>query len=324
MLLTEFYRAIYLPDRHPQPNQKLTREKYLSELAKFEREAARLLQRPPQLADLSNDLLKLVMCRLVEAGQSVATANCLRRHVASVWRAAHQRGLAAASCTTKPYREERRAPVALLPEECQAILTAIDRLPGRLTKRPGSPEAAIFFRALFLFQYATGTRISATLAIPTANYDWQRGLVKVPAYHQKQRADEVKDLLPSSRTALGELAPDTRGLTLLFGDWPYGVRPLLKRFKRLFVAAGLFASVEAIPKRLYGWHVLRKTFGSHVARRAGKHVACELLGHSAVSVTERYLDPRMSDRPRVCELLDDPFAVRATELMVVAADAAAG
>jgi integrase len=317
--LLEFYEQVYIPARYPNPRQHRTRETCRGELRKFDREAAALLGCSPPLAALNAELLTQVMYRLVSRGQSPATANKLLAHVKCVWLFARKRKLLAAECDCEPYPTDRRAPVAFTAAEMQAVLAAIDRLPGPLT-RSSSVSAAVFHRALWLFLYSTGARLGVTLKIPTANFNAERGLVTLPAAFQKHHCEQVLDLLDSSLAALVELGPGRRGIPLLFGDWPYRENPLRERFKAIQRLAGV-----PVAKRISGPHKLRKTLATDLAAVSGKHAACERLGHSHVRVTERfYLDPTMSTSANVRGVIADPFALRSTELTLVAVEAAAG
>lgn len=305
MNVTAWFAAEFVPDRLPGAAHAATRKTYLVQLGKFERHAAAQLGRPATVADFSDGLLKGAMAAVIAEGRTAATANKLYRHIKAVWGLAHDRGLVERRCKTKPYREERRDPEAWRPEEVDRLIDAAGRAAGKV----GAVPAGVWWPALLLFELSTGVRITATMRTPLANLDLERGEVLVPAWAQKQRADQRFDLLPGAVAALRRLAPWERRLATIFGDWtkdPGGHWNTLRRgLRRLMVAAGLYASLREIPPGKHAFHKLRKTFATRIAAAGGKHVACELLGHSGLAVTERYLDPRQLERPRVTELIAD-------------------
>ena len=65
------------------------------------------------------------------------------------------------------------------------------------------------------------------------------------------------------------------------------------------------AGIPNDPKHKF--HCLRRTLGSELKAKGGLGIAKEILGHSAESVTLRYIDPRYESRPQVPELVPDPL-----------------
>ncbi len=283
-LVLDYLKLCYFPDRLAGDAHTQSRDAYLQQIAKLDRHfrawlaLRNLPPRPVAIGDLCDEVVKFAMAREVESpaeggqGNSPATANKLYRHVKSVW--AHAAGsedaggpmLVKRICRSKPYREVKREPRAWLPEEIQQIIAAALTMPGLVGDvaplSGGAPRwtfsgprpyadvaAADFWSALLLVKLSTGGRISATMQIPTSNWDPQRAQLLVPGEKQKQRADQVFDLLASANDALLKLAPADRGLPTLFADWPFDTdrswRSLRYHHSILLVRSGLFASPDA-------------------------------------------------------------------------------
>lgn len=335
MSALDYFRLAYVPDRLPGGGHRTTRAEYESQLAKLERYHTRWLAtlgeapRPLVLADLSDQLLKFAMQADVEAGNSASTANKLYRHIKAIGDHAWGADLAP-RIRSKRYKELKREPRAWLPEEVAAIVQAAMVLPGLVGDTPalvgegvvtrcraarpfGEVAARVYWTAFVLTKLSLGVRISAHMAIPTQQLDLARGQLLVPAPTQKQRADQVFDLLPSAVEALAALAPAARGLPTLFADWPFdqreGWRALRRHHEVLLVRAGLFASIAEV-SRADHFHKYRKTVATEIAAQKGVDAARVYLGHSSVQVTERYLDARRLARVKISEVLTDPLPPR--------------
>ena len=303
----EFFNRSYVPERLPDPSKQASRETYRTEIRNLDRFANESLGRSCRVGDLCDELLAGAMSSQLNAGRKPATANKLFRHIKSIWCFARDhRDVPLPPCRLKPLKEERREPEAWFPSDLAAIVEAASRRRGTV----GSVQASVFWKAVVMVQISTGIRIRAQLSLPVSDYDRDRQELRAPAELQKQRRDQWMQLLPSAAESLEALAPWDRGLPTLFGDWPFdgGGRPdcLRRHLKKLLVEAGLYSSVKEIPPYRHTWHKFRRSFATQVAASAGKDTARELLGHSTLSVTERYLDRRQLPRPSVTELIADP------------------
>lgn len=291
--IAEYYRRTYQPDRHATPKQASTRKQFECDLRTFDKAFRfRLAEqgsklRSPRLSDLSDELLKHAMKFQVDRGRAVDTANKLYRTICAVWRHAWDQGLVVAPPRTKKYREAAREPQAWSLEEMLAIITAAEQLDGHV----GAALAKVFFPAYCWCTYAIGSRQSVTLATPTANFDEQRGAILLPAELQKQHADQWMELIPEAAAAIAKLHSRARGLERLFGDWTYSITYFNKRLRRIIVAAGLRERIEDVTR----WdlsHKFRRTFATHACAASDEETVRQLLGHSHISVTRRYLDKR--------------------------------
>jgi integrase len=246
-----------------------------------------LALRGPRLSDLSDELLKHAMKFQVDRGRSTDTANKLYRTICAVWRHAWDQGLVVAPPRTKKYREAAREPQAWSLEEMLAIITAAEQLDGHV----GAALAKVFFPAYCWCTYAIGSRQSVTLATPTANFDEQRGAILLPAELQKQHADQWMELIPEAAEAIARLQSRQRGLERLFGDWTFSITYFNKRLRRIIVAAGLRSTPQEVTRRDLS-HKFRRTFATHACAASDEETVRQLLGHSHISVTRRYLDKR--------------------------------
>lgn len=183
----------------------------------------------------------------------------------------------------EPANKGRKFPAEILTaEECYALLDACGRGPaGRRN------------RALITVMWRSGLRCAEALALEPKDIDLEAGRIQV--LHGKGDKRRVVAIDPAAAAILEQwgrerrrlkistrkpyfcvIASPTRGEKL--GD-AY-VRELLKR---LAVKAG-------IEKRVHP-HGLRHTYAAWLAeQRVPAHHIRRMLGHSSLSVTERYLD----------------------------------
>lgn len=292
--VAEFFATSYRPSRNL---RSPTVAQYEVQIRHLDRQ----LGRRARISDLSDELICATMSALMTRGDDAQTANKVRLHINSIWRLAEERELLQKRPRNKKYRVDLRAPIAWLPEEKQLMIDTAMRLEHYV----GDVPAAHWWLTILLFQLCTGLRIGASFCVPTANLDLNGGLVQVPATHQKHRCDQTLDLWPGLVHWLRELRLAERGVETIFGDWPSGIRCWNDHFADLYVQAGWFKSREAVPRE-YKSHILRKTLASEIFAQAGIEAARERLGHSTITVTLRYIDPRYTRQVRIGELVPDP------------------
>lgn len=296
--LRQFFRAHYLPAHNLRPASVTQYEVQINHVDRH-------VGRPARLDDLSDELLYAIMQRLVAGGDGATTANKLRLHINALWRSAEELGLVDRLPRNKRYRVDLDVPVALMPEELDAILAAA----GERTGFVGDVPAGQWWLTAVLFYYDLGARKSATFAVPTANLDLARGEVLLPPELQKQRRGQRLDLHAGVVRWLRELRLAERKVATVLGDWPYTIRCFTDHFAELFVEIGMFPTGEAVP-RAYKLHILRKTLASQIYAAEGIEAARERLGHSSTTVTWRYIDPRYSRKMRISEIVRDPSPAR--------------
>lgn len=268
----------------------------------FFREVHPDANRSVEIGDLSADLISGGAGWLVKRGRQPATANRFIRHVSALWRFAAEDE--SVHHIIKPlkklvkHKEPKRIPEAWSPDEFARLITESAQIPGQV----GRVSAGLWWPCLLLTAYWTGARISAIMHLPTECVDLNRGEIRFPAETQKQYADQSFDLPVDVVEMLRKLNPASRGLSTFFGDWPYDRggaqwRILGNHFSRILTAAGLKTG------RRYKFHCIRRTFATQITAAEGINVAQMMLGHSSVSTTARYIDPRFIKRPKASSIL---------------------
>jgi site-specific recombinase XerD len=165
-------------------------------------------------------------------------------------------------------RREVKLPVVLSAEEVAAFLAALPNLK---------------YRVIATTAYATGLRISETLALQPADIDAKRMMVHVR--DGKGNKERYVMLSPKLLTILREYYKTYRPKTWLFPGGKAG-QPLTKRT----VARAFRAARRALPgdKKITP-HTMRHTFATHLLD-AGVNIRIiqMLLGHGSLRSTARY------------------------------------
>lgn len=295
MKLSAFFDEFYLPLKLIAARETTVTD-YRLQVRKFHDYIGRV----PTLDDLNDRAVALAMREAISAGRSPATANKLRRTILAMWRQAHELGKVDTLPRVRSARESKRVPDAWTAEQVAKIMGAAKQESRQVGDVPGP----VFWTALLWFIYNTGVRITAVMETPCNAVDLSSRLAVVPAEVQKQRADQVFQLLPETVDALRELGIHRQGC--LFDCWPYDRTvvqwpSLTLNYRRILSRAGLPVGATQM------FHKLRRTTASYVAARLGRSAATKLLGHSCESVTARYLDPRlMGDVVPVADCLPRP------------------
>jgi integrase len=334
LLISEFYETAYRPARHPGDEHRATVSEFRTQINNLNRliqfplwcevydnparglplEAVyqqfqwwlRRCDQPTawlSVEDYSDRLIVDAMHFLVEVGRERITANKVRLQNNAIWRFAKSRGLIATEPQNENYRINLDQPLALLPDELDRVLIAAAARPGMVGEIP----AGIWWPRALWFVFSSGVRITAAFGIPSKNLDLVRGEVLVPAWAQKNRREQRLDLFPNVVEMLRDLRLVERRISTVLGDWSLTINQMRRHYKEILVAADIgYGRVEDVPSSLL-FHCLRKTLASMLCEKAGLHVACDRLGHSSVSVTRRYWDPRYGAAPSIAEILPNPL-----------------
>lgn len=230
--------------------------------------------------------------------------NCKRRNILAVWRLAYRRKTPDGQRLVKELpeiarlRENKRLPVAWSIEELSKLLMRAQREQGFV----GTIPAGKWWTSLLLMLYYTGIRITAALQVCREDVDLSPdgGFILVRAEHQKQKADQTFKVPSDCARAMLDVIGTRRGVIFV---WPGYRRRMDVIFRRMIEDAGLQPGDGACGL----FHKLRKTSGTHIAAKLGRAAACDHLGHSAMSVTERYLDPRFIQNIRAGDVLPTPI-----------------
>jgi len=272
MLLQEFFDTIYTPLKL-RGRSKETVRLYRLSLQSFDR----TLGRGATLGDLSDINLARHLQRLAVNGRAAATINKDRAQILAIWRFACQRNYLSIWPNVPQEIEPKRTPVAWLPEELDSLYRAIKSEEGYI----GAVKAAHYWEAIFLVILDTAERIGAIRQL-----EWhhlQGEWLTVPAELRKgKRRDRQYRLSGETVEAIARMKHDKPKIF----HWPLNKYFLWNKWKYIVERAGLTSG------RTRMFHCLRRTVAS----------ACDSVGvnpqavldHKDRSVTEMYLDPRIS------------------------------
>jgi integrase len=190
-------------------------------------------------------------------------------------------------------RQPKRNPKAWWAKDVESILKVCQGLKGRV----GSIPASQWWIALVLVIYNTSCRLRAARELRWSDVHLDENWMLMDADTQKHYADQVKQLLPSTKAALLAIASPQR--TLVF-PYPWRSKRIWEDWRAIVAAAGL----EVGPKS--GFHRLRRTHATILADRIGIDAARESLGHSDVAMTMRYVDDsKLTNKARSVNSLPD-------------------
>jgi site-specific recombinase XerD len=289
--IREFFETVYRPMRLVGAS-KVTILDYQSRLNVFEDFTG-----PGFAVSKIDDTILSAFCQdRLGKGVKADTVNGYLRVLFAVIAFARRKKLTDYEPCVSALKTKKREPECWTLEEMKRILEAASNMPGMV----GTVPAGQWWKALILFVYNCGTRISATMAVPSNLLNLETGYVLVPAEVQKQRADQRFDLLPETIRALKAIDPFRN--ECIFDDWPFDrTQP---QFKALNNGLKCILRQAGLPcTRFDMWHKIRRTFATMTTIHAGKAFASEMLGHSCMRITEAYLDKRLLDRPSIREAL---------------------
>lgn len=228
----------------------------------------------------------------IAARKSPATANTKRAEMLALAKLAWKKRLIDDQIRdVEKVRVPKRTPRAWTIEEFSTLL----KIAAAETGRIGDMDAGTFWPLLLLIIYDTGLRVSAALALKSA--DLSPPYVLARAETQKQRADQLLALHPETLELLLSTNPQLRDRLL---PSSLSLHRLHDHLRRLLKAAGLPSGRRDL------FHKIRRTSATYLCRAAGKAAATEHLGHSDGSVTERYLDPALLERVQAADVLPRP------------------
>lgn len=297
MTLIEFVTQFYLPTLHASPRSK---EQILSAIRQLniQRQSETLTE------DLSERMLLDMLQSLRDRNKSPATIKRRRGHLMSVWRYAYRKG----RTQHNPWQADipiprgyKRKPMAWSVEQMNLMLEQARHVQFRMER----PFCGKCWRALLQLLYYTGLRIAAVLQLKRS--DLRGHILIVPAEIQKDSEDQIFRLpgdLVNQLLALPRPQQVINGrlLSELLIPWPWrldGCQKILNRY--ILKPAGLPND------RRLKFHAIRRTVATIVAAKKGKEAARDILGHSDVATTERYLaDPMLvhPDLPRRLSPMD--------------------
>jgi len=183
--------------------------------------------------------------------------------------------------------------------DVMAVAESLDR--ARLA------AATPWWRALLLVGYYTLQRRRALFEIPVDNVDLEQGWIDFPPSGNKTsvgpRCRIGADCVVALRPHLVDAHP------LVFRRPP----DLHRQFRALLKAA----NVRPSQRHNGQFHKLRRTGVTHTCARGGLAVICDLLGHSSIYLTLRYIDhtqlPAHDTNRLLPQLLDRVPPIERTE-----------
>ncbi len=167
----------------------------------------------------------------------------------------------------KPFREAQPRSRVLTDEEFGKVIEAFEAIPD------------VYARAAFVLLMDTGTRKSEVLTARWDDLDLGAALWRLP--DTKSGRPQFVPLAPSTVAYLKDVPR--------VGEWLIPGRSSDKHRENLRNSWTAVRRAANIPDVTI--HDLRRTFGLHIARKAGLHIASKLLRHSDIRVTERVYAP---------------------------------
>jgi integrase len=277
-----------------------TRRLTLNALDHFER-----IARPKKLATIKTQTIDAFKAkRRAEPGQregelvSPATVNKELRHLRAVLRKALKWKYLPEMPDFEFVREPRKLPTYVTGEHFAAIYGACDKaqMPEAMPF-----QAAEWWRALLVFAYMTGWRISELLALRRDDLDLEAGEAVTRAADNKGGRDERVKLHP---VVLEHLRRLPHFGPMVF-PWNHNRRTLWTEFLRIQQAATVKnAKGEEEPLHLacheqhehtaychvYGFHDLRRAFATMNADRLTADALQALMRHKSYQTTQRYIN----------------------------------
>lgn len=196
---------------------------------------------------------------------------------------------------------ERESPDAWTLEEMRRIIAAADD----------------WWRALLLLGYWTLQRKRALFGLPIRNVDLESGMVEFPASAIKNRGGlrckVGDDAIAAIKKILVHCTKKQVHCSTNLFTWAHDQHTLNLQFDALLDAARVPRSRR---KKLNKFHKLRRIGATHAVIRGGMSVVCDLLGHSSIYVTKRYIDTTQLPGHDVTRLLpcltDVPLSLKET------------
>ena len=193
---------------------------------------------------------------------------------------------------TVPYVEPvpvpRPIPTAWTVPEVSAMVEKCQSLDGWMRNLP--IRRSVWWVALILFLYDSGSRIHAALSLDVNDFDPQMRTATLRGEHAKTGYEQVVDLSPESVESMQEVIAASGNQTGLAFPWPWTHRKLWVDLH------AIIGEAEVRGGRYVGFHRLRKTHATQQVIVHGWEHARVSLGHSTESMTRRYVDLRQIPR----------------------------
>lgn len=321
----EFFERYYSPTI--KPTSRIDYDQQLKHVAAYWSahltDAGRKL-REMQLGDLSGEHIHGAINWQLRRGRTRETADKVRRVLLAIWnRAADLEAIPAPTKRPRKLPQKKHEPTAWSVEDFERIVAGAARLPGPVPICPTVGRTLIgdWMPVPILLTYNSGLRVDSLMAIRWDWLDLSGRLLVIPPDRQKDDEGATITLLPSVVDRLRFLRERSETAEV-FGDWPHDRSqipwPALTRRLRWSIVLGglrgdtssanqseLRAAFQSIGRRDL-WHRLRRTFATEMyAKTHDIELVREMLGHSSIQVTYRYVDKSKIGRRLQAETLDD-------------------
>src|SRR5262245_54360085 len=273
--LLEFLEGVYLPSHLGMAASSV--EQLTISVMLF----STIIGRTIKLADLNDGSVIEFLQLYRKTGKSEKTVNNKRGDMLAIWRWAHKKEYVNEGPRDVPkLRERRRCPRAWSLEEFCGIVSSARLLRGHV----GIWPTADWFEALLLTCYSTAPRISAVMALKTADVNLDTGILFL--LEPKTGIEAPHRLIPQCVDALRRIWGDGRR-KLVFEDWPYDRnQPSWKALNNLLKKCIDLAGARDIGR----FHAIRKTALTLIYDR-DRYAAQKMGGHSDIKLTEKhYID----------------------------------
>jgi len=177
-----------------------------------------------------------------------------------------------------PYVEMLKEPVKIPrycpPDDFARIYQACD-----VAVRPRSDAytPGDWWRALIVYCYMTGWRISEPLSLCWDDVSLDQGQATTRAENNQGGRDEVVGLHPPVVDHLRQIAD----IEPMVFNWPHNRRTLWVDFHRIQKAAGI--------ENFYGFHDLRRAFATNNATMMTADALQKIMRHRSYTTTQRYI-----------------------------------
>lgn len=272
-----FYETVYRP------------QCLLGKSASHKRDMLRTLRalfdfhgRDVRLDELSDALAAAFFEWIIARGHRLETVNGHRRRLFALWRIARERGLIAHDPHVRTFKAPTDAADAWSEAELAALLDACGRIRWR-SDVAGVP-AADYWRAYLLVGYWTALRCGTLRSLLWSDVNLTSGWITVRGTEIKNKTGQLWRIGPDAIAALQAIWLPTRELVF---PWTLRDGTFFDHFKRIIKTAGVAPS-KRVSFTLT--HKLRRTTATLTARDRGMTAANELLGHSSLQLTKRYID----------------------------------
>lgn len=288
MELLEFLKSQYVPSR-VNFGEESERQAVIAM-----RTVLKQFRRPVKVSEICEDFVISHMRWLLDQDRSPETVNRRRGYLMTIWKHAYKRGHNSHEywkADVPKAKQLKRRPLAWSLADIDVMLRQADQV----VVRESHPFGPNHWRALILLLYYTGMRIRAALNLPRSAL---RGrILMIPAEIQKDREELVFHLpndLVTLMLGLSRPCEERHGRVLseMLIPWPWRLDKVQLTFSRYILTP---AGLPDNDRRLK-FHAIRRTVATLVAATRGEEAARDVLGHSSIEMTRRYIaDPSTVD-----------------------------